>query len=844
MSTPLFGELEPEVTSAVAVAVPAPLPEALWYSVPESLVGLVRPGQRVRVPLGRGRRIGVVMDSPGDPPTGVKLRPLDDLLDLEPVLSEDLLQLARWIAEYYIAPIGESVEALLPAKLAPSARARVSLTSAGVLTPDLTPSERELTDRLIELGRPTVLELFLALDPSNRGLVAPEDPEPHRVPPGSESARAARLDGFLRTLRGLSKSSKVRLERRSSGGGRFVSAVELAPGKLEDLLLRCGRSPKARRVVEILADLGRAEEVQALAGAADCGAGVIRRLVKEGVLRQFTQARSLDLNRHLTAASDRPEIVLRDDQQTAVDELLQSLEEERFQTFLLRGVTGSGKTEVYLRAIERALLLGGSALILVPEIALVPALAQVLRERFGGRVAILHSNLSSAERAQEWRRIRFGDARVVVGPRSAALAPVRDLRLVVVDEEHDGAYKQDSKAPRYSGRDVALKRAHDHDATAVIASATPSMEALGRVEQDRYGLLVLTERAGGAQMPKGELVDLRREPVAHRSGDVHFSDTLDQRIREAADAGRQIILLRNRRGFAPVVLCRACGFDHRCDECGLPRTLHWKRRQLVCHYCDSKLAVPSVCGECGAAALEPVGAGTERVEQIFRSRYPELSVDVLDRDATARVGGAARMLERFGAGGSQVLIGTQMVSKGHHFPNVALTGVLSADTYLKFPDFRAVERTHALLTQVVGRSGRGQVPGRFVLQTFHPDHYAIRSVMEHDPRPYEASELEFRRQFHYPPFARVVSVLVRDKDPHRAQALAADLGRAFDRERGSQVRMNGPAPAPLERIRGAWRHQILLRSSSARELRRVLRQIDDINHGGRVVIDVDPQNLL
>lgn len=842
MSTPLFESVEAPASvssETVSVAVPAPLPEALWYTVPEHLSGLLRPGQRVRVPLGRQRRIGVVMPAEGKPSTELRLRELEDLLDLEPVLDQSLLALARWMAEYYLAPIGEVVDSMLPAKLAPTARARVSLTSAGALTPDLAPQERLLTDLLLERGRPTVLELFSAAEPD---LSESSSPESHRFDRSTD--RSAGLDRFLTVLHRMVGRSQVRIERRASGGGRFVAAVELAPGTFDELLDRCGRSPKARRVVEILFDRGHAEEVQTLANQVECGPGVIRRLVKEGVLRQFTQARSLDLKRHLSATGATQDIVLRDDQRTAADEIVSSLDDGKFAPFLLRGMTGSGKTEVYLRAVARTLELGGSSLILVPEIALVPALAQVLRERFGRAVAILHSNLSAAERTQEWRRIRRGDAKVVVGPRSAALAPLVDLRLVVVDEEHDGAYKQDAKAPRYSGRDVALKRAHDCGATAVIASATPSMEALGRVEQGRYGLLVLTERAGGAQLPEGELVDLRREPVAHRSGDVHFSEVLDRRIRETAAAGRQIILLRNRRGFAPVVLCRACGFDYRCDECGLPRTLHWKQRSMVCHYCDSRLAVPSVCGDCGAAALEPVGAGTERVEQIFRERYPELTVDVLDRDASSRVGGAARILERFGAGETQVLIGTQMISKGHHFPNVALTGVLSADTYLKFPDFRAVERTFALLTQVVGRSGRGTIPGRFVLQTFHPDHYAIRAVMEHDPASYEESELEFRRQFGYPPFARVASVLVRDRDQNRARALAAELGRVVEHKRGPHVRVNGPAPAPLERLRGAWRFQLLLRSSNAGELRRVLEAIDSAAHGGRVVIDVDPQNLL
>ena len=342
----------------------------------------------------------------------------------------------------------------------------------------------------------------------------------------------------------------------------------------------------------------------------------------------------------------------------------------------------------------------------------------------------------------------------------------------------------------------------------------------------KYGLLELTQRAGGAGHANGS--DYRPTGGEHRPaghGDVHFSSVLETAIRETAAAGQQIILLRNRRGFAPVVLCRACGEDHQCEDCGLPRTLHWKSQLLVCHYCSSKLRVPQKCSLCGEAALEPIGAGTERVEGLFRERFPDITVDVLDRDATQRVGGAAKILERFRVGETQALIGTQMVSKGHHFPNVALTGVLSADSYLKFPDFRAVERTYALLTQVVGRAGRGEIPGRFILQTFHPEHYAIQSVLNGDSKAFEEAEMKFRRSFAYPPFSRVVSILLRDTDQKSAVTQRIkELGYALEEYCGADLLMNGPAPAPLERLRGKWRFQVLLRASSQKKLRSVLAQ--------------------
>ncbi|HET7041831.1 MAG TPA: primosomal protein N', partial [Gemmatimonadales bacterium] len=425
----------------------------------------------------------------------------------------------------------------------------------------------------------------------------------------------------------------------------------------------------------------------------------VRRLVSLGVLRQFTQVERLSLDRHMLGAPEKlPEIRLRDDQAHALGRLTGVLDARAFAPLLLQGMTGSGKTEVYLRAAEEALARGRSTILLVPEIALVPALARAVERRFGDDLAILHSGLGVGERHQEWERVRRGEARVVLGPRSALFAPVADLGLIVVDEEQDTSYKQEL-SPRYNARDLALVRARDANAAALLVSATPSLESRYNAERGKLELLRLTERAGQGSLPEGILVDLKEEGVSRRPGEVHFSERLRFEIRKALADGDQVILLRNRRGYSPILLCRACGEDMRCEDCGLPRTYHRRDRRLVCHYCGSTLPAPKVCPNCKEDALEAIGAGTERVEEDFKELFPGVTVDVLDRDTARRPGGPAAVLERFSRGEVQVLIGTQMVSKGHHFPNVALTAVLAADAYLSFPDFRAVERTYNLLVQ-------------------------------------------------------------------------------------------------------------------------------------------------
>ncbi len=848
----LGGEVSPEdsareqaaaagaVAGYVDLALPLPLPDALTYAVPAGCDALAVPGARARAPVGKRRLVGVIVARRPAPPPGVAVRQLEAVLDREPVLGEDLLDLARFTASYYLAPLGEVLRSMLPADLAPWGDRRLRLTNQGALSlpraGDAGACEAAIIEALREGGRMAVSDLQVKV-----GL------------PGFEAALAA-----------LEQSGRIAGEDGSTRSTRYVPAVALAPEVAPEAV---GRSAPAREVVQYLAAVGRPATSAEVMAAVGCGAGVLRRLIARGVLRQFTQVERLSLDRHRLAPLAPPGPAgtlepaapglppaspldaaspwqLRADQAAAVAELVAAIEQRRFLPVLLQGMTGSGKTEVYLRAAAAAIERGRSAILLVPEIALVPALAREVQARFGDRLAILHSGLGAGERNQEWERVRQGGPMVVLGPRSALFAPVADLGLLVVDEEQDSAYKQEV-TPRYQARDLALVRGRAAAAATLLVSATPSLESRHNVALGKLGLLRLTARFGHGALPTGILVDLRQEEVARRRpGEVQFSARLRAEIAATLEAGEQAILLRNRRGYSPMLLCRACGEAMRCPDCGLPRTYHRSLRRLLCHYCGQAVNAPQVCPVCGESALEPIGAGTERVEEDFQALFPGVPVDVLDRDSTRRPGGIAAVLARFERGDARVLIGTQMVSKGHHFPNVALTAVLTADSYLSFPDFRAVERTYNLLTQVAGRAGRGDRPGRVVIQTFHPEHYAIQAALSGDDDAFLAEEMRFRRVFHYPPFTRMAQLLVHDRNRDRAHAAIEDLAAALSQHTaGRAVRLTGPAPAPFERLRGEWRYQLLVRGAWS-DVHRLLSEALPKTPAYDLTVDIDPQQLL
>ena len=535
------------------------------------------------------------------------------------------------------------------------------------------------------------------------------------------------------------------------------------------------------------------------------------------------------------------------EQQAALDVLSPLVDAARFHAALLKGVTGSGKTEIYLALADRARRQGRQALLLVPEIALTPALAGRVRARFGDRVAIQHSGLSTGERHDQWHRVRQGEVDVVVGTRSAVFAPLERVGLVVVDEEHDGSYKQD-EAPRYHGRDVAVVRARQQEALVVLGSATPSLESFHNAARGRYTLVTLDRRVADRPLADVRVVNMREE-WADTGTDVSLSRPLVEGIAARLAAGEQALVLLNRRGVSTAVLCRQCGRSLECPHCSVAMTVHGHgaRAEARCHYCDHRERVPVACPECAAPYLEHIGVGTERIEQDLRERFPAARVGRVDRDTVSTRGSLTTLLGRFARHEIDVLVGTQMIAKGHDFPRVTLVGVVSADVGLGLPDFRAAERTFQLITQVVGRAGRGERPGEAVVQTFYPSHYAVRAGCDQDYATFAAKELEYRSALRYPPITALISVVVRAATADRAMDDARHLARHVAREvAGKAIALLGPAPAPLAKLRGEHRAQFFVKGGDRAAMRAAVRAALAAapTVARRAVVDVDPVSML
>jgi primosomal protein N' (replication factor Y) len=532
-----------------------------------------------------------------------------------------------------------------------------------------------------------------------------------------------------------------------------------------------------------------------------------------------------------------------------LEELFERLEAGGFSVVLLHGVTGSGKTEVYLHLIARCLEQGRSALMLVPEIALTPAMQALFFARFGGQAALLHSGLAERERDQAWWRVRRGEARVVLGTRSAVFAPLANLAAVIVDEEHDSSYKQ-SETPRYHGRDVAVVRAQLAGAVALLGTATPSLESYWNAKAGKYHLARLEERVGGRKLATVEVVDMRQE-----FRETHTQSPISRRLKEEVEAqvrdSAQTMLLLNRRGSSWCLLCRSCGEAQRCPNCSVALAYHRHEHLLMCHYCGSSSAVPAVCPACGSEYLHYMGEGTEKIEQKFTELFPGTRVARLDRDVARRRGEFLRVLADFRKGKIDILVGTQLIAKGHDFPGVTLVGVISADIGLSLPDFRAAERTFQLVTQVAGRAGRGEAPGRVLVQTFYPEHYAIRLAAEQNYERFYSKEIDFRRALHYPPVTALANVVVQHEKLERAAEIAAEVGEFFNQAAGEYrgIKVLGPGTAPLARVERRHRIQFLLKSAARAPLRALLKQLAaHCDRSGiqprELMIDVDAVNIM
>jgi primosomal protein N' (replication factor Y) (superfamily II helicase) len=518
-----------------------------------------------------------------------------------------------------------------------------------------------------------------------------------------------------------------------------------------------------------------------------------------------------------------------------------------FRTLLLHGVTGSGKTEIYMRAAEHFLAAGQSSLILVPEIGLTPQLTERFSQRFPGKTAVLHSSLTKRQRIDEWLRIYAGEAPIVIGTRSAVFAPLSDIGLIVVDEEHENSYKQE-EVPRYHARDTAVMRAKLARAAAVLGSATPSMESFHNAKSSKYVYLAVATRVEDRSLPEVEVINMREE-YSEAGKQVVFSRRLVQAIATRLERGEQTMVLLNRRGYAAFLLCRRCGFNFQCNSCSVTMTYHRTINKLLCHYCGLARRPPARCLECDSEYIHYVGEGTERLEDDLKKLFPDARIGRVDRDTMRHIRDFERVLGGFRSGDIDILVGTQMIAKGHDFPQVTLVGVIGADAPLTLPDFRAAERTFQLLTQVSGRSGRGDQPGEVVIQSYFPDHYTFQLAVTQRFEDFYARESRYRKAMFYPPFTALAGVLVNDRDATRAASLARGVGEFLDSVRSNAIRILGPAPAPLERLKRVHRHQILIKSSSRAELHHMLERlqtyIEDKKIGAtRVIIDVDPVSLL
>jgi primosomal protein N' (replication factor Y) len=798
------------------VSLPVPLEQAFTYSLPETLNHRVKSGCRVLVPFGSRKLTGVVLsveDEPPDGPTREVLR----LIDEAPVLDAELLALGRWIAAYYCAPLGEVLRTMTPL----GGEIRKSKLYA------LTDSGRDAARQLLlgAVEEDPMIQLLRLLD----------------ARPVSESYLKKKIPNASNLLRSLQKKGYVEAEDVQADRDPLRAAAARLRATFLSGVSTGMKLTKAERELHAFLELhpgshnvGQLEEM--VKGASPAS----RSLARKKLIALETENPVTHLE------PERPPRTLNLHQLDAYQQIEAALRRQEFQTFLLHGVTGSGKTEVYLRAIDACLALGRSALLLVPEIALTPAVAGQFFHRFGDQVAILHSAFSEIERAEQWRRIRAGVARVVVGTRSGVFAPVQNLGLVVVDEEHDGSYKQ-AETPRYNGRDVAIVRAQAANAVVVLGSATPSLETRYNAEKGKFKLIELPERIEHRPMPQVEMIDMRQEFLETRKQAV-FSRRMLEAIQERLASGEQVMLLLNRRGFSSFVACRSCGERIECINCSVTLTYHRRDRRLLCHYCNYAQKIPSVCPKCNSEHLNFLGTGSEKVEDELRREFPEARIARLDRDTVGGKRHFETILHGFRERDFDILVGTQMIAKGHDIPNVTLVGIISADVGLGMPDFRAAERTFQLLTQAAGRAGRGNLPGIVLIQTINPDHYAVRYAGAQDYQGFYEKEIQFRKLMRYPPFSALANVLVRSQKQEDALAMSAELER-FVSPPPEGLKILGPAEAPVAKLNSEFRYQVLIKAASRKKLNETLQSIRKQGiekHWSPtgLVIDVDPLTLL
>ncbi|HIE27220.1 TPA: primosomal protein N' [Candidatus Poribacteria bacterium] len=815
--------------------------QTFTYSLPEEFHSKARLGVRVLAPFGEKRELeGVIVkltDTP-ETPAHVEIKPILDCLDDEPFFSSELLQLTKWISGYYLSSHGEALKCAIPAGVNVISRRKVELL--------ISEGQNEILTAL-QKKAPRQTQILKALQKYGAISVAQLK---KRVGERSFYTALAQLEskGLIR----ISSELKKGIKPKTALAVRLAKSVAEIQEALESI---SPRATKQSQILKILISEYRVGNSPMIASELTKRAGTnlntIRALGKKGlvtcesieVIRDPLGSEKFDSSRPLTPTPE---------QAYALKELITAIEQNSPQVFLLHGVTGSGKTEVYMQVMVEVLKRGKRAIVLVPEIALTPQTVARFASRFLSRITVLHSQLSPGERYDQWRRVKSGEVDIVVGPRSAIFAPVENLGLIVIDEEHETTYKQDEPPPRYHAREVAIKRAELANCVVILGSATPSLESYYKATRGEYRLLNLKTRVDDIAMPPVEVIDMRVE-LKQKNNRSIFSERLRDAVEERLRLGQQVILFLNRRGFSTYVFCRECGHVERCEQCAISLTYHFDTKLMVCHHCNRKYPPPKECPDCFSPYIRYLGLGTQKVEMEIQKAFPAAKVARMDTDTTTRKGAHKSILEAFKDGEFDILVGTQMIAKGLDFPNVTLVGVINADIALNLPDFRSGERAFNLITQVAGRSGRSILGGDVIVQTYNPDHYSIQAAQEHDYRRFYQEEVALRKALLYPPFSHAASILLRGEDESLVIQTANLLNEQMETLKESnfpEIQIRGPAPAPLAKVRNRYRWHFLLRCADVKQLQELIKQSlktapPSVNRGNvDVLANIDPMSVL
>ncbi len=803
------------------IAFNLPLNTLFTYAVPADLQPRIKVGKRVLAPFGSRRLTGYIVDiSATSEVAGIK--EIIAVLDEDSLINPRLLKLTRWMAEYYLCSWGACLAATLPKGIDVQSRQLISLTAA---------AKEKLADG-DKLSTGIKGELLTLLQQTDSL-------------PLTQLKKKLPDKGLVSAISGLQKQGLLHIENRLSSprvkpltqqAWQLAEAAATIEQEINNIRRRAPK--QAAILLSLLAAGGELNSQQLKAGGLSRSS--IASLINKGLISQIE--RPVLRQAYSTEAPPSYAPPLLPAQQAVADSIYNGLKAGRFTPILLHGITGSGKTEVYLNAIAKTLKLGRQALVLAPEISLTAQLWQRFYARFGSQVAVLHSQLSAGERLDEWYRLKRGEAKIAIGTRSAVFAPLDNVGLIVMDEEHDNSYKQEN-SPRYHAREVALKRGQLEQAVVILGSATPSLESFYRTKTKKHQLACLPQRIENRPLPEVEIVDMRGQ-----ARDESLSPKLLQAIKRRLALRQQSLLFLNRRGYTPFILCRKCGQKVDCPKCSVSLTYHLNGRAR-CHYCGYSIAPPRICSCCKGGELQYFGLGTQRLESRLKAWFPEARITRMDRDSTSRKGAHWQILRQLQARQIDILIGTQMVTKGFDLPGITLVGVIAADIGLGMPDFRAAERTFQLLTQVAGRAGRGDTPGEVIVQTYNPEHYSIQAARQHDYHKFYEQEITYRQSLRYPPITSMVSLLFLGR---QAQSVAKAARRLADKlkQRYKGIQLLGPSPAVITRIKGMYRWQLMLKGVKLQDLHTALKNaINDLQYhpefkGVKVEVDVDPVSLL